>query len=75
MLLCYVRAASFWRVTALVGASVPSAVLARVLVEGLKDPTSHNLWPLEVIIASLVGLICATAGAVTGSLTVGLLRR
>src|SRR5688500_11230611 len=32
--------------------SVPVAVLARVVVDAAKDPTSHNLWPLEFIIAA-----------------------
>ncbi|OAI47786.1 hypothetical protein AYO43_11450, partial [Nitrospira sp. SCGC AG-212-E16] len=32
-----------------VGAAVPAPILARITVETAKDPTSHNLWPLEVI--------------------------
>ena len=51
-----------------VGASVPAAVLARVAVDTAKDPTSHNLWPFEFIIAALVGVLCASAGALVGSL-------
>jgi multisubunit Na+/H+ antiporter MnhG subunit len=34
------------------GAAIPAAVIARVAVETSRDPTSHNLWPLEVIIGS-----------------------
>jgi len=52
----------------IVGATVPLAVLARVAVETNKDPTSHNLWPFEFIIATAVGALCSSAGAVLGSL-------
>lgn len=52
----------------IIGASVPAAVLARVVVETTKDPTSHNLWPFEVIIAVVVGAVCSSAGVVIGSL-------
>ena len=69
------RAASFWRVVSIVGASVPAAVFARVIVDGLKDPSSHNLWPFEVIIALLMGFLCALAGAVAGSLVSTLVAR
>jgi hypothetical protein len=51
-----------------VGAAVPIAVLARVIVDAVKDPTSHNLWPLELIIAAVVGIVCSSAGALLGSL-------
>jgi hypothetical protein len=71
LLLRTFRAATFWRTTGLVGSTVPAAVMARILVEGLLDPTSHNLWPLEVTIAAVLGLglACALAGAAVGSLT------
>jgi hypothetical protein len=59
---------SFWKVTGVMGAAVPAAVLARVIVDGVRDPTSHNLWPLEVVIALLMGLACAFAGVLAGSL-------
>ena len=50
-----------------VGAAVPAAVLARVAIETTSDPTSHNLWPLEVIIALVVGFTSSSMGAVAGS--------
>jgi hypothetical protein len=50
-----------------VGAAVPTAVLTRVVVETAKDPTSHNLWPLELIIAAVIGIACSSAGALVGS--------
>ena len=40
------------------------AVLARVAVETAEDPTSHNLWPFEVVIAGGIGFAGALAGVV-----------
>jgi hypothetical protein len=51
-----------------VGAAVPAPILARITVETTKDPTSHNLWPFEVIIAAVIGVLCSSAGALVGSL-------
>jgi hypothetical protein len=56
------------------GAAVPAAVMARVVYDGLADPTSHNLWPLEIIIAGVIGFAVSLAGALLGSLP-GLIAR
>jgi len=58
-----------------VGAAVPCAVFARVVVDGMRDPTSHNLWPIELVIATVLGLIASSAGALIGSLPVLLSKR
>ena len=58
---------SIWNATSLAGVAVPCAVAARVIVEGIKDPTSHNLWPFEIVLAFGVGLIAAAVGALLGS--------
>lgn len=68
LLLNLYGAASFWKTVRIVGSSAPVAVFARVLVDGVRDPTSHNLRPCEVIIALLLGFIRSLAGAVFGSL-------
>lgn len=73
-LLCGLRILALWRCTWVMGASLPAAVMARVLVEGLRDPTSHNLWPLEIVIAAFVGFACAVAGAIVGRLIAVTLR-
>jgi hypothetical protein len=65
----------FFRVVAVMGASVPAAVMARVVVDGLRDSTSHNLWPFELAIAIFVGGAAALAGAVLGSALSRLLRK
>jgi hypothetical protein len=51
-----------------VGAAVPVAVVVRVLLDALRDPTSHNLWPFEVIIAVGVGFLASASGALAGSI-------
>ena len=53
---------------AIVGLSVPAIVVARVTWEVMRDPTSHNLWPFEVVIALVIGFGCAVPGAVAGML-------
>lgn len=58
----------FWKTVRLMGSSLAAAVLARVLVEGIRDPSSHNLWPFEVAIALVLGFSCSLAGAAIGSL-------
>lgn len=68
LLLCMYRLASFWRSTGMVTLSVGASVFARVLVDGMRDPNSHNLWPFEVVIALVVGFACALPGAIVGSL-------
>lgn len=47
------------------------AVMARVVVETVADPTDHNLWPFELIIAGGVGLLGGGIGALLGSLVGG----
>jgi hypothetical protein len=36
--------------------------MARVAVETSRDPTTHNLWPFEVVIAGGIGLIAGALG-------------
>lgn len=50
-----------------VALAVPSAVIARVAVDTARDPTSHNLWPFEVFIAWMVGLLASLVGVALGS--------
>lgn len=66
---------TFWRTLTIVGAAVPAVVITRVVWDGLKDPSSHNLWPVEVIIALILGFACALGGAVVGGLVSKLVSR
>lgn len=43
----------------------PGLVVA--FLAGMRDPTSHNLWPFEVAIAWVVGFAGAGPGALLGS--------
>ncbi len=67
--------ASIWRSLVVPAVAVPAVVLARVVADGFADPTSHNLWPFEVVIALIVGVVAATPGAIVGSLLAGALAR
>jgi hypothetical protein len=49
-----------------VGTAVPVAVVLRVVVGGFRDPTSHNLWPFEVLIMAVPGFALATLGVLAG---------
>jgi hypothetical protein len=55
-----------WPTTLIVGAAVPAAVLARVIYDTSHDPTSHNLWPLEIVLATGPGVLAALVGALAG---------
>jgi len=74
-LLRAVGAASLWTVTGIVGASVPATVWARMEWETASDPTSHNLWPLEIVFVLPLGLGAAFAGAFVGALAGSLIAR
>ena len=63
-------AARTWLAMAIAGAAVPAAVMARVLVDCVRDPTAHNLWPFELVIACFVGFGPGLAGALLGQLIV-----
>ncbi|WP_257303622.1 hypothetical protein [Geothrix campi] len=56
------------RATLAVGAAVPCAVMARVVVDVAKDPTSHNLWPFEVILMGVMGFGIAFVAGLLGRL-------
>lgn len=66
---------SFMRVVMVMGAAVPAAVMARVVADGVGDATSHNLWPLEIIIAAFVGAAAVLTGALIGSVVLWLSRK
>ncbi|HEX5132303.1 MAG TPA: hypothetical protein VFX92_07440 [Candidatus Krumholzibacteria bacterium] len=52
-----------------IGLAVPAAVVIRIVVETATDPTTHNLFPFEIVIASVVGLIASGVGVLAGSAT------
>lgn len=58
----------FGRGSLVAGTGVPCAVMARVIVDGLRDPTSHNLWPFEILLAGVFGFGVAFAAGGFGRL-------
>jgi hypothetical protein len=50
-----------WRIAAAVPVAVIAFVVLRIIIDTARDPTSHNLWPFEIIIfgAVAVGIIGA----------------
>jgi hypothetical protein len=52
-----------WRLAAALPVAVMAFVVGRIVVDTSRDPTSHNLWPLEIILsgAAGVGLIVVLA--------------
>jgi len=50
------------------GGAFPAVVLSRIIYDVAFDASSHNLWPFEIVIAILLGLIVSAAGAAVGSL-------
>lgn len=58
----------FWSTVGFMTATLPAVIVARVVLEIVMDPTSHNLWPFEVVIAAALGFMCAIAGAGIGHL-------
>lgn len=44
-----------------------AAIAIRIVVEVVQDPTSHNLWPFELVIASCFIFPSALLGAAFGS--------
>ncbi|MGH8182628.1 MAG: hypothetical protein ACREPH_03100 [Rhodanobacteraceae bacterium] len=46
-----------WRLLAAVPAAVMAFVVLRIFIDTARDPTSHNLWPFEIVMWG--GLSCA----------------
>jgi len=47
----------------IVGSGLPLAVIIRIVVDAIIDPTSHNLFPLEIISSLIFAYPPALAGA------------
>jgi hypothetical protein len=70
MLLIVANVATAPRVLALLGLCMPFAVLLRVVIDTATDATSHNFWPMELLLMSAV-----TAAALLPGLLIGVLIR
>ncbi len=49
-----------WRMAAAVPAAMMAFVVLRIVVDGLRDPTSHNLLPFEILLAGSVSTVAIT---------------
>jgi hypothetical protein len=49
-----------------VGIAFPAIVLARVVMDCVQDPTNHNLWPFELVVALVLGMVVAFPSAAIG---------
>ena len=45
-----------WAIAACIPAAVLAAVIVRIVIDTKRDPTSHNLWPFELIMFSAMAL-------------------
>lgn len=50
----------------ILGSAFPLAVLLRVIAETLRDPTAHNLWPLELLAATSLSAAMIWPAALLG---------
>ena len=46
-----------WRAAAAAPALLMAFVVLRIVADGARDPTSHNLWPFEVLTAGIASVI------------------
>lgn len=45
-----------WRLFAVLPAVVVILVIVRIIVDTSRDPTSHNLWPFEIVMFGAIAL-------------------
>jgi hypothetical protein len=50
-----------WRIAAAVPAAIMGFVVLRILVDTAADPTSHNLWPFEILMTGAVSVVVMAA--------------
>lgn len=65
---CILTRVPAWAAGLAVVAAVPTAVMLRVIVDVARDPSTHNLWPFELVLAAGPGLVAGLMGAATGAL-------
>ena len=58
-----VSAAPLWTVMPGMLVCAPIAVVGRVVMDTAADPTSHNLWPFEVVLAGIMSVPAICLGA------------
>lgn len=50
-----------WRLAAVVPAALMAFVVLRIAFDTVRDPTSHNLWPFEILQAGVLSVVVTAA--------------
>ena len=56
------------KVRTMVPAGLLTATFIKIIIEGIADPTSHNLWPIELIYLAVIAYPSALIGTGLGLL-------
>ena len=75
LILTVFEVASLRRIFVVMSLCLPALVYARVEVETGRDPTSHNLWPFEIVLALLLGIICVLPALLIGKFALRWVRK
>jgi hypothetical protein len=51
-----------------IGSAFPAIIFVRVVLDGMEDPTNHNLWPFEIVMAFGIGMMVTFPFAAFGAL-------
>lgn len=57
-----------WQTGSGVGIGLLTVTAVQIIVDGIRDPTSHNLFPFEIVIALALGFPPAVLGVLLGNL-------
>jgi hypothetical protein len=55
-----VRWRGLWRGAAATIVAVMAFVVLRIVFDVARDPTSHNLWPFEILMAGALSVVAAS---------------
>jgi hypothetical protein len=68
LLLTWVSGAGVVASAIAIGSVFPAVVFVRVVLDGMEDPTNHNLWPFEVVMAIGIAMLVTFPSAAIGAL-------
>jgi hypothetical protein len=68
LLLSWVSGAGIVASAITIGSAFPAVIFVRVVLDGMEDPTNHNLWPFEIVMTFGIGMIVTFPFAALGAL-------
>lgn len=68
LILTWMIGVRFLLVAIVMGSAFPAVIMARVVIDGLQDPTRHNLWPIEIVMSGVWGMVMTLPFAAPGLL-------